>query len=107
MAKKDNGKVQNVELAEIENTQTTGEAIFSGKRLDLIQNVKVKVSAVMGESEISVSELFDLKEDSVLKLDQNSNTPIKIMLDDKIIAKGSLVVVDDNFGVKITDVVKE
>ena len=106
MAKKDE-KVQNVELTELEKTQGNGDAIFSGKRLDLIQNVKVKVSAVMGESEISVNELFDLKEDSILKLDQNSNTPIKIMLDDKIIAKGSLVVVDDNFGVQITDVVKE
>ncbi|THB75559.1 MAG: hypothetical protein D6B28_00225 [Gammaproteobacteria bacterium] len=102
-----NEKVQNVELTELEKSQGSNDAIFSGKRLDLIQNVKVKVTAVMGESEISVSELFNLKEDSILKLDQDSNTPIKIMLDDKIIAKGSLVVVDDNFGVQISDVVKE
>lgn len=108
-SKNDNSKVQKVELTELDGDKSSAEksAIFSGKRLDLIQNVKVKVTAVMGESELAVSEFFDLKEDSILKLDQNSNTPIKIMLDDKIIAKGNLVVVDDNFGVQITDVVKE
>lgn len=108
-SKNDNSKVQKVELTELDGDKSSAEkgAIFSGKRLDLIQNVKVKVTALMGESELAVSELFDLKEDSILKLDQNSNTPIKIMLDDKIIAKGNLVVVDDNFGVQITDVVKE
>ncbi len=108
-SKKQNEKVQNVELEELkENTSNDSKtAVVSDKRLDLIQNVNVKIKAVLGDCELTVNEFFNLKEDSVIKLDQNSNTPIKVLLDEKLVATGNLVVVDDNFGVQITEVIQE
>lgn len=108
MSKEQNETVSAVELEELSSSDSVSQKdIVSGNRLDLIQNVKVKINAFLGDGEISVKELFDLKEDSVVKLNQGSDTPIKLFMDDKLIAMGNLVVVGDNFGVQITDVIKE
>lgn len=75
-----------------------------GQKLDLVKNVKVNLSVCIGDCEISVSELFDLRDGSVISIDRNISDPIDIKYDGKIIARGELVVVDDNFGIKITEI---
>ena len=104
----ENATVQPVEFTELTNEENeNGEAVFSSQRIDLIENVKVNVSAILGSCEMQVNELFNLKEESIIKLDQDSRTPISLKVDDKVVALGELVVVDDNFGVQITKIIKE
>ena len=99
-----NKKVQSVDLEELAET-APGQPVVVGNQLELIKDVKVSIQACLGETEISIGELFDLKRDSVLKLDMPTHTPIDLVLDQKVVARGNLVVVDDSFGVQINEVV--
>ena len=94
---------QRIELEEIPDKEVTGKPLYD-ENLSLIQNVKVGLSALVGCSELTVKELFNLKEGELLKLDKNTNDTIDIYLDGKIIARGELVAIDDQFGVRITEI---
>lgn len=99
-------EVQPVELQPISASNAPGKTLVDSG-IKLIGNVKVKVHAVVGEAELTVSELFALKEGSSIKLDVLANAPIDLYLDNKLIAKGDLVVVDDSFGIQITQIQAE
>lgn len=95
--------VQYASLAEIPASNPQGPTLL-GSNLHLIQGVKIKLSARIGETEISVGELFSLKDGSIIKLDRLTDEPIDILLDGKTVARGKLVVSDDYFGVSITEI---
>jgi flagellar motor switch protein FliN/FliY len=95
--------VQSVTLSEVANSPAQGPALL-GPNLQLIQGVKVRLAASLGQSELTVGELFSLKEGSVVKLDRLTADPVDILLDGKVVARGQLVVVDDNFGISITQI---
>jgi flagellar motor switch protein FliN len=93
---------QVVELPELPTPSGMGQSILSGN-LDVIKNVKVKLAVRVGEAVISVSELMAMKEEHVLKLDATLDQPVDILLEGNVVARGQLVAVDDNFGVRITE----
>lgn len=96
---------QVIEPPELHPTGREGASILSGN-LDVIKNVKVKLTIRVGETVVSVSELMQMKADHILKLDTSVDTPVDILLDDNIVARGQLVAVDDNFGVRISELPK-
>jgi flagellar motor switch protein FliN/FliY len=91
-----------VKLQELTRTDPGGKAVFAG-HLELIQGVKVQLAVSVGKCELTIAELFALKEGSVIALDQPSDAPIDIHLDGKLIGRGEIVVVGDNFGIRITE----
>lgn len=95
-----------VTLQEISTNLPAGAKLIDGN-FELIKNLKVRVAAHVGEAELSVAELFDLKEDSVVELGSATNDPINIVLDGKVIARGALVVVGDHFGIRVTEILRE
>lgn len=94
---------QLVELAHLQPQTSTGSSVLSGN-VGLLQGVKVKLSVVVGEAHTTVGELMNLKELSLLKIDRLADAPIDVFLEGNLVARGQLVVVDDNFGVRITEV---
>ena len=70
----------------------------------LIKNIDVKLEIKLGEAEMTVGELFDLTKDSLISLDRDVSSPVDVLLDGKVVARGNLVAVDNNFGVQITEV---
>lgn len=96
-------KIQHVELGEIPK-QPAGASVVVDDKLELVKDVKVQLSVRLGNTEVTVGELFDLKQNHVLKLDSSTSEPIDLLLDEKVVARGNLVVVDENFGVEITEV---
>jgi flagellar motor switch protein FliN/FliY len=92
-----------VRLQEIEAHEPGGKNLVAGN-MDLIKDIKVKVRVSVGQAELTVAELFALKDDSVVKLESASTDPVEILLEGRVIARGSLVVVDDKFGVSITEI---
>ena len=96
---------QRVELQELpENGE--GPAVFSKAQLGLIEGVKVELLVSIGKAHLTVKELFDMKASSTLKLDKLTDDPVEILLNGKLVARGTLVVVEDNFGVNITEIAK-
>ena len=102
-AQGDEPSVNPVHLQKIEGNAGSGAALFSGD-ISLIKDVKVKLEVFVGRADITVGELFSLKEHSVVKLDALTDALVEIRLDGKVIARGSLVVVDDNLGVSIEEI---
>lgn len=93
---------QQIKLQELKQG-ALGNTLYNGN-LGLIQNLKVKLEVMVGGCEISVGELFALKENAVLGLDRATEEPLDIYLDGKPVARGNLVVVDDSFGICITEI---
>lgn len=97
--------IQQAELPEIPENEPKGPSLL-GSNLELIHGVKIRLTARLGDAEISVGELFSLKDGSVIKLDRLTTDPVDILLDGKVVARGTLVVSDDNFGIRITEIPK-
>lgn len=97
--------MRKIELQELHLDPENGSALF-GEDIQLIHGVKIRLAVSVGSCEITIQDLFALKEDSLLQLDKDISEPVDIFLDDKLIARGNLVAVDDDFGVKITEVVR-
>lgn len=90
-------------LQELSPQSPSGNALFDGRH-ELIKDVKVRLSVVIGRAELTVEQLFDLKHSSVIALDALADEPVEVVLNGRTIARGELVVVGETFGVRLTEV---
>ena len=77
----------------------------NAKNLDLVLDVDVEVTVQLGSCELPMREIVALEPGAVLQLKQHAKDPIRLYINKKLAAYGDVVVVDDNFGIKITDFV--
>ncbi len=70
-----------------------------------LADVKVKVTAVLGRTEITFDEAVNLSERSVLPMDRGSSDPVELCVNGRAVARGKLVVVGDSYGVQITELI--
>jgi flagellar motor switch protein FliN len=75
------------------------------KTLDLVLDVKVKVTVQLGSCQLPMREVLELAPGAVIQLSQNASDPVGLYVNDKLIAYGEVVVVEDSFGIKITELV--
>jgi flagellar motor switch protein FliN/FliY len=75
------------------------------EKLDIVLDVKVKVTVQLGSCLLPMREVLDLAAGSIVQLHQNANDPVGLYVNDRLVAYGEVVVVDDNFGIKITELV--
>ncbi len=73
--------------------------------LDLVLDVPVSVTLCVGSTEIAIRDLVRLVEGSVVALDREADAPMDVLVNGTLIAHGEIVVVDDRYGVRLTDVV--
>jgi flagellar motor switch protein FliN/FliY len=103
---KDRKTVEQIQLGELTEKKTQGKSLFDSN-FDIIKDVRVKLEACIGEAEISVNELYNLKSNSIVKLNKDSQAPIDLVLDGRVVARGHLVVTGDNFGISISEIMKQ
>ena len=72
--------------------------------LDLVLNVELNVTLRFGQRLLTLREVLDLTTGSVVELDRLVDEPIELLLDGKVIARGEAVVVDGNYGLRVTEV---
>lgn len=75
------------------------------KNIDLILDVPLDISVVLGKSKKSIKDILNLGSGSLIELDRLAEEPVEILVNGKKIAYGEVVVVDENFGVRITSIV--
>jgi len=75
------------------------------KNIDLIMDVPLEISVVLGKTKKSVKEILSLGTGSLVELDKLAEEPVEILVNGKKVAYGEVVVVDENFGVRITSIV--
>lgn len=73
--------------------------------LDLVLDVPVNVTLRVGGTELRIQELIQLAEGSVIALDRDSSEAMDVLVNGKLIAHGEIVIVDEQFGVRLTDVI--
>lgn len=76
-----------------------------GNNLDLILDIPLKVTVELGRSKMVVSELLNLGQGSVIELNKLAGEPMEILVNDKLVARGEAVVVNEKFGVRLTDII--
>lgn len=87
------------------NGKRSGLEGMGGNTLDFLLDVPLQVSVELGRRRIRIAELLALGQGSVLELEKVAGEPLDIRVNDKLIARGEAVVVNDKFGVRLTDIV--
>ena len=85
-------------------TRGTGGAPVRGG-LDMLHDVEMEVSAELGRTRMSVRELLSLSPGAIVELDRAAGSPADLLVNGRLIARGEVVVVDENFGIRITEIV--
>jgi flagellar motor switch protein FliN/FliY len=73
--------------------------------LDMLHDVEMEVSAELGRTRMSVRELLSLAPGAIIELDRAAGSPADLLVNGRLIARGEVVVVDENFGIRITEIV--
>ncbi len=76
-----------------------------GKNLDLILDIPLTVTVELGRSKMLINDLLQLGQGSVIELTKLVGEPLEVLVNDKLVARGEVVVVNDKFGVRLTDIV--
>lgn len=96
-------KNPHVVLEEVEQNMTTE---VHKKDIDAIYDIPVQISAVLGKSTMQVSQLLKLGRGAVVELDRKVGEAIDIYVNNRLVARGEVIVVEDRLGVTMTEIVK-
>lgn len=81
------------------------EAEKKERNLDLILDIPLRVTVELGRTKMLVRDLLQLGQGSVIELSKLAGEPMEILVNDKLVAKGEAVVVNEKFGVRLTDII--
>ncbi|MFT6988394.1 MAG: flagellar motor switch protein FliN/FliY [Paraglaciecola sp.] len=96
------------EVAELEEFDEDREITPKEKRkLDTILDIPVTIAMEVGRSNISIRNLLQLNQGSVVELDRVAGEPLDVLVNGTLIAHGEVVVVNDKFGIRLTDVISQ
>jgi flagellar motor switch protein FliN/FliY len=77
----------------------------AGRRLDLLLDVPLDLSVELGRARMSIQDLLNLSPGSVIELDKIAGEALDILINGRLVARGEAVVVNDKFGIRISDIV--
>lgn len=83
----------------------SAEDLSKDRNLNLILDIPLKVTVELGRTKMPVSELLNLTQGSVIELSKLAGEPMEVYVNDKLIARGEAVVVNEKFGVRLTDII--
>ncbi len=90
--------------ANVENNSSSNLTQEELKNISLIMDVQLPVRVRIGTKTVLLKDVLNMDIGSVVELDQLANEPLDVLIGDKIIAKGEVVIVDGNFGIQITEI---
>ena len=90
---------------EEESAETAGEESGEPASLDLILDIPLAVTVELGRSKMLINDLLQLGQGSVIELTKLVGDPLEVLVNDKLVARGEVVVVNEKFGVRLTDIV--
>ncbi|MFA0888263.1 MAG: flagellar motor switch protein FliN [Synergistales bacterium] len=97
--------VKPVVFPEIEPGGRGDTASVTPARLDLLMDIPVRISVVLGRTQMTLGEIMTLEPGGVIELEKLVGDPIEVLANGKLILRGEVVVIDENFGVRVTEVV--
>ncbi|KGS13007.1 MULTISPECIES: flagellar motor switch protein FliN [Pseudomonas syringae group] len=85
--------------------KNTGPVTLDGPNLDVILDIPVSISMEVGSTDINIRNLLQLNQGSVIELDRLAGEPLDVLVNGTLIAHGEVVVVNEKFGIRLTDVI--
>jgi len=77
------------------------------RNLDMLLDIPLKVTVELGRTKRTIKDILDLSAGSIIELDKLAGEPVDVLVNEKLVAKGEVVVIDENFGVRITDIISQ
>jgi flagellar motor switch protein FliN/FliY len=91
--------------APVQAATPVARATNTGDRLELLGNVEMDITAELGRTRMTVRELLSLTPGTVVELDRAAGSPVDLFVNGTLIARGEVVVVDEEFGVRVSEIV--
>lgn len=101
------GQQVNVQPASFSNFEPYQLQQSETKNLNMLMDIPLQVTVELGRTKRSVKEILELSSGSIIELDKLAGEPVDILVNNRLIAKGEVVVIDENFGVRVTDIVSQ
>ena len=96
--------VQQAQFASFVGGNTT--PIPQPENIDLIMDVPLEVTVELGRTNKSISEILEFKPGTIVELNKVTGSPIDVLVNGKLVARGEVVVIDENFGIRIVEIIK-
>ena len=97
----------NVQPAQFASFESTNLGQNENRNLNMLLDIPLQVTVELGRTKRSVKEILELSGGSIIELDKLAGEPVDILVNSRLIATGEVVVIDENFGVRITDVLSQ
>lgn len=109
LAEAEGGGDDGVVTAELDELTDSGDTLNEeeSRKLETILDIPVNISMEVGRSKISIRNLLQLNQGSVVELDRVAGEPLDVLVNGTLIAHGEVVVVNDKFGIRLTDVISQ
>lgn len=104
MTEQDAQKKNDVQQAAFNNLQDENQQPIS-RDIDFLLDIPVEISVQLGTSKMLIKELLQLGQGSVIELEKLAGEPMEILANHRLIARGEVVVVNEKFGVRLTDII--
>lgn len=106
LAKNVEGEVENISDASKDDAKKSDpKSEGRDANLNLILDIPLRVTVELGRTKMIVSELLNLGQGSVIELSKLAGEPMEVLVNDKLVARGEAVVVNEKFGVRLTDII--
>ncbi|KKB44676.1 flagellar motor switch phosphatase FliY [Bacillus thermotolerans] len=100
-------KEVNIQPAVFSSFDTAPSETGESRNLNMLMDIPLQVTVELGRTSRSVKEVLELSAGSIIELDKLAGEPVDVFINSRLIAKGEVVVIDENFGVRITDILNE
>jgi flagellar motor switch protein FliN len=97
-----NANVQKVEYATFSEPSVSSAGVAN---IDMLYDVPLEITVELGRTEMQIRKILELGPGAVIQLDKLAGEPVDILANHKLIAKGEVVVIEENFGIRITDII--
>ncbi|HUS57344.1 MAG TPA: flagellar motor switch protein FliN [Planctomycetota bacterium] len=94
--------VRNVQLGQLLGSDAAAPSKAS---LDLIMDIEVPISVELGRTQMPIGDILELGPGSIVEMQKMASDPVDLLVNNKLIARGEVVVVDENFGIRITSII--
>ncbi len=94
-------------IADIQFPELTPTSVGKQLELDIFKNIPISVSVELGRAQISLKEMYELTEGSIIELERLVGEPLDLVVNGQIIAHGEVVAIDNNYGLRVTQIVAQ
>ncbi|PLS01452.1 flagellar motor switch protein FliN [Neobacillus cucumis] len=92
---------------DLEEKPLNEEVVEESVNLNLLMDINLEIVVELGRTKKKINEILELSQGSIIELDRVSGEPVDLLINGKVVAKGEVVVIDEYFGIRVTEIVNK